>query len=148
MLESSEGRESSRMAKAKEFTVTIADQPGALGKCFLALAERGVNILAFQSYVEAGESLARFVADDTATAKAVLGSLRMIFEQTDVAVVRLAHRPGQLGRAAARLGENQVNIDYSYCGMDPGSTLVLLVFGVDSLTKAATALDELAAEAA
>jgi len=39
------------MPKAKEFTVTIPDKPGALGKCFLALAERGVNILAFQSHV-------------------------------------------------------------------------------------------------
>ena len=47
------------MPKTKEFTVTIEDKPGALGKCFLALAERGVNILAFQSYVEEGESLAR-----------------------------------------------------------------------------------------
>ena len=135
------------MPKAKEFTVTIADKPGALGKFFLALAERGVNILAFQSYVEEGESLARFVADDMASAMEVLRSLRMIFEHTDVVVVRLAHRPGELGRAAARLGEKQINIDYSYCGMDPGSTLVLLVFGVDSLTKAAAALDKLAAEA-
>jgi hypothetical protein len=134
------------MPKAKEFTVTIADKPGALGKCFLALAERGVNVLAFQSYVEEGESLARFVADETASAKAVLGSLHMIFEETDVAVVRLAHRPGQLGRAAARLGENKINIDYSYCGLEPGSTLGLLVFGVDNLTKAVTVLDELAAE--
>ncbi|MBV8731828.1 MAG: ACT domain-containing protein, partial [Acidobacteriia bacterium] len=49
------------MAKAKEFTVTIEDKPGALGKCFRALAERGVNVLAFQSYVEEGESLARIV---------------------------------------------------------------------------------------
>ena len=48
------------MPKVKEFTVTIEDKPGALGKCFLALAERGVNILAFQSYVEEGESLARW----------------------------------------------------------------------------------------
>ncbi len=32
------------MAKAKEFTVTIEDKPGALGKCFLALAQRGINI--------------------------------------------------------------------------------------------------------
>jgi len=134
------------MPKAKEFTVTIADKPGALGKCFLALAERGVNVLAFQSYVEAGESLARFVADDMAGAKAVLGTLRMVFEETDVAIVRVAHRPGELGRAAARLGEKQINIDYSYCGIEPGSTLGLLVFGVDKLTTAATALDELAAE--
>jgi len=134
------------MPKAKEFTVAIADKPGALGTCFLALAERGVNILAFQSYVEEGESLARFLADDMASAKEVLRSLRMIFEETDVVVVRLPHRPGELGRAAARLGEKQINIDYTYCGLEPGSTLALVVFGVDSLTAAATLLDELAAE--
>ena len=135
------------MAKAKEFTVTIEDKPGALGKCFLALAERGVNVLAFQSFVEEGESLARFLVDDRATAQAVLASLNMIFEQTEVAVVRLPHRPGQLGRAASRLGEKKINIDYSYCGIEPGSTRGLLVFGVDHLTEAASVLDELAAEA-
>jgi hypothetical protein len=136
------------MAKAREFTVTIEDKPGALGKCFLALAERGVNILAFQSYVEERESLVRVVVDNPASAKAVLGSLRMIFEETEVAVIRLAHRPGELGRAASRLGQNQINIDYSYCGLEPGSTRALAVFGVDNLTKASTVLDELAAEGA
>ena len=134
------------MPKATEFTVTIEDKPGALGKCFLALAERGVNILAFQSYVEEGESLARILADKPESAKQVLGGLRMIFEETQVAMIRLAHRPGELGRAAARLGENQINIDYSYCGLEPGSTEVLAVFGVDNLTKAARVLDELAAQ--
>jgi len=134
------------MPKAKEFTVTIEDKPGALGKCFLAVAERGVNILAFQSYVEERESLVRFLANDPASAKAVLGSLHMIFEETDVAVIRLAHRPGELGRAASRLGEKQINIDYSYCGLEPGSALELVVFGVDDVTKAVTLLDELAAE--
>ena len=134
------------MPKVKEFTVTIEDKPGALGTCFLALAERGVNVLAFQTYVEEGESLARFLADDTATANAVLGSLHMIFEETDVAVVKLPNRPGELGRAAALLGKNQINIDYTYCGLVPGSTLGLVVFGVDNLTKAAPLLDKLAAE--
>lgn len=131
------------MPKAKEFTVTIEDKPGALGKCFLALAERGVNILAFQSYVEEGESLARFVVDDPPGANAALGNLRMNFEEGEVAVARLAHRPGELGRAATLLGEHQVNINYSYCGLEPGSTLPLAVFGVDNVTKAAALLDEL-----
>jgi len=134
--------------KVKEFTVTIEDRPGALGECFLALAERGINVLAFQSYVEEGESLARMVVDEPASAKAVLGGLRMIFEETEAVVVRLAHRPGELGRAAARLGENQINLDYSYCGLEPGATRVLVVFGVDNLTRAAKLLDELAAEGA
>src|SRR5207302_797416 len=134
------------MPKVKEFTVTIENKPGALGKCFLALSERGINILAFQSYVEEGESLARLVVDDPAGAKAVLGGLRMIFEETEAAVIRVPHRPGELGRAASRLGEKQINIDYSYCGLEPGSTRALVVFGVDNLTRAANALDELAAE--
>jgi hypothetical protein len=134
------------MPKVKEFTVTIEDKPGALGRFFLALAERGVNILAFQSYVEEGESLARLLVDDPASATAVLGGLRMIFEETEAAVVRLAHRPGELGRAASRLGENQINIDYSYFGMEPGSTRALVVFGVDNLRRAANLLDELEAE--
>lgn len=132
------------MAKAKEFTVTIEDKPGALGRCFLALAERGVNILGFQSYVEERESLVRIIVDNPAAAKAVLGGLRMIFEETDVAVVRLSHQPGQLGRVAALLGEHHVNIDYSYCGIDPGSTQVILVFGVDNVSKAASLLDGMA----
>ena len=134
------------MPKMKEFTVTIEDKPGALGRCFLALAERGVNVLAFQSYVEEGESLARFLVDDPASANSVLGGLRMIFEETEVAVIRLPHRPGELGRAASRLGEEKINIDYSYCGLEPGSARALAVFGVDNLTRAANLLDELAAE--
>jgi len=133
------------MAKAKEFTVAIADTPGALGKCFLGLADRGVNILAFQSYVEERESLVRFVVNDVLTAQAVLGQMGMIFEETDVAVARLPHRPGELARAAASLGAAQINIDYSYCGLAPGSSQVLLIFGVDNLTKAAALLDELSA---
>jgi hypothetical protein len=136
------------MPKVKEFTVTIEDKPGALGNCFLALAERGVNILAFQSYVEEGESLTRFLVDDVAGARAVLGGLRMIFEETEVAVVKVAHRPGELGRAAARLGTGKINIDYSYCGLEKGSTQEIVVFGVDNVTRAASLLDELAAESA
>lgn len=135
-----------RIPKLKEFTVTIEDKPGALGTCFRALAERGINVLAFQSYVEEGESLARLLVDDPPAAKSVLGRLGMIFEETEVAAVRLAHRPGELARATTRLGEHKINIDYSYSGLEPGSTTALVVFGVDNLSKAATALDELAGE--
>jgi hypothetical protein len=133
------------MAKAKEFTVTIEDKPGALVKCFLALSERGVNILAFQSYVEERESLVRILVDNPAAAMSVLGGLHMIFEETDVAVIRAEHRPGELGRVAASLGKNGINIDYSYCGFEPGQTKAIMVFGVDNLNKASAVLDELSA---
>ena len=134
------------MPRTKEITVKIEDKPGALGKCFLALGDVGVKILAFQSFVEEGESEARFLTDDIARATSVLGGLRMVFEQTEVVTVTLENRPGALGRAASRLGESRVNIDYSYSGPVPGTAKVLLVFGVDNLNLAAAALDALAAE--
>jgi hypothetical protein len=134
------------MPKSKEFAVTIEDKPGALGRCFHALAERGVNILAFQSFVEEGESLTRFIVSDQAAAKSVLGGLRMIFEETECVTVRLPHRPGELGRAAEALGTAHVNIDYSYSGLDPATGQTFLVFGVDNLTQAAKALDALTSD--
>ena len=87
------------MARAKEFTVTIEDKPGALGRCFRALAEKGVNILAFQSFVEEGESLMRMIVSDPAMAKATLGGMRMIFEETEAATATLDHKRGKAGRA-------------------------------------------------
>jgi hypothetical protein len=108
------------------------------------LGERGVNILAFQTYVEEGESLARLLVDDPATAMSVLGGLRMIFEETEAAVTRLEHRAGELGRAASKLGQEQINIDYCYCGLEPGSTRALVAFGTDNVPKAAKLLDEMA----
>lgn len=132
------------MPKAKEFTVTVEDKPGALGKFFQQLADHGLNVLAFQSFVEGPESLTRLIVDDPAKAKTLLGTMGVIFEETDAVVVKVPHRPGEMARAARRLGEAGVNVDYSYCGFEPGSfDDVLLVFGVDSLSKAATLLDGL-----
>jgi len=133
------------MAKAKEFTVTILDKPGALGSFCSALGNHGVNILAFQSYVEEGESLARFVVDKPEGALEVLRELRANFEQDDVAVAYLENHPGTLVRAAHWLGEHRININYSYYGSDPVSNRPMLVFGVDQVTNAARLLDALSA---
>jgi len=38
------------MPTAEEFTVFMEDEPGQIGKLCQALADRGVNILAFQAF--------------------------------------------------------------------------------------------------
>jgi len=77
----------------------------------------------------------------------VLGGLSMIFEETEVAVVRVAHVPESWARCLAA-GRRQDQHDYSYCGLEQGSTQEIVVFGVDNVTRAASLLDELAAESA
>ena len=136
------------MPKAKEFTVTIEDKPGALGKCFLALAECGVNILAFQSMPSEGKGLVRMVVDNPKSAKAVLDTEHWTYTEGEVAQVKLPHRPGELARAASRLGEANINISHAYCGFEPGTNAPLLIFGVTDVGRAATILDQTAAATA
>jgi acetolactate synthase small subunit len=48
------------MPTSREFTITMLDQPGTLGRTCRSLADRGVNILGFQSFsAGAGESQVR-----------------------------------------------------------------------------------------
>ena len=136
------------MAKAKEFTVTIEDKPGALGKCFLALAERGVNILAFQSIPSERTILVCIVVDKPAAAEAVLEKERITYTEGEVVQVKLPHTPGELARAASKLGDANININYAYCGVEPSTNSPLVIFGVTEVGRAASILDQSVAAAA
>ncbi len=136
------------MPTTKEFSVRMEDQPGTLGTICRALADRGVNILAFQSIPSEGKSLVRLVVDNPTAAKSVLDTQKLRYTEAQVAQVKLPHRPGELARAASKLGEASVNINYGYCGIEPGTNAPLLIFGVADAGRAAKILDEAAAAAA
>ncbi len=135
------------MPTTKELTIHLEDRPGTLGKVCHALADRKVNILAFQSVPAEEKSVVRFVVDNPATAKKVLDDQGLSYTETDVAQVKLAHRPGELARAASRLGEANININYAYGGVDPSTNAPVMIFGVTKAGEAATILDRAAAAA-
>src|SRR6266851_4293002 len=136
------------MPTAKEFAIRMEDRPGTLGKVLRVLADRGMNILAFQSFPTEGKAVTRIVVDNPAAAKKVLDSERLTYTETEVAQVKLAHRPGELARAASRLGDANININYAYCGIDASTDAPLLIVGVKEVGKAVTILDQLTAAAA
>ncbi len=135
------------MPTAKEFSVSMDDRPGTLGKICRALADRNVNVLATQSFPTGGKSVARFVFDNPTTAKSVLDDERLTYTEAEVAQVKLAHRPGELARAAQRLGEASININYLYCGIEPNTNAPLMIFGVADVGKAMPLLEQAAAAA-
>jgi hypothetical protein len=137
------------MPTTKEFTIRLEDRPGMLGKLCQALAEQSVNILAFHaSPLEKGRSIVRLVLDNQAVAKTILDRQKTDYTETEVARVTLTHRPGELARAAARLDEAGINIDYGYCGVDPSTNATILFLGVADAGKAAKLLEQAAAASA
>jgi len=136
------------MPTTREFTIQMEDRPGMLGKLCRNLADKGVNILGFQALTNQGKGTIRLVSDNPNTTKTVLDGQRLTYTETQVAQTRLSHRSGELARVAARLGEANINIDYAYVGIEPGTNSPLLICGVADVARAAKILDEAAAAAA
>ena len=137
------------MPTLKEFTIRLEDRPGTLGKLCQALAEEDVNILAYQQFPhEKGKGSVRLVADNADKARAALDRQRTDYKEAEVAQVKLAHRPGELARAASRLGDAGININYGYCGTEPDTNATFLIFGVAEVGKAVKILEQAAAAAA
>jgi hypothetical protein len=137
------------MPTNKEFTIRLEDRPGTLGKLCQALAEQSINILAFHSCpLEKGKSTVRLVLDNPLAAKSILDRQKTNYTETEVATVTLSHRPGELARAATRLGEAGINIDYGYCGVDPSTSATMLLLGVADAGKAVKVLEQAAAASA
>jgi hypothetical protein len=135
------------MPTTREFTIQQEDKPGTLGKLCQALADQKLNILAFQSFSsEKGKSSIHLVLDNHTAAKAILDQQRADYTETEVAQVKLAHLPGELARAASRLGDAGININYGYGGAEAVTNAPILIFGVADAGKAAKVL-ELAAAA-
>ena len=136
------------MPTTRELSIQMDDKPGTLGKICGSLADRSVNILAFDAKPsEKGKSEVRLVVDNPTTAKSVLDNQKFKYQETEVAQVKLPHRPGELARAASKLGDANININYGYCGIDPRTNEPLLIFGVAEAGRAAKLLDEAAASA-
>lgn len=135
------------MPTSKEFTLTMEDKPGTFGKICRALSDRSVNIIAVQSFPSGGKCTTRLVFDDPTKARSVLDSERVHYTEAEVVKVHLAHRPGELARAAQKLGDASININYLYCGAEPNSNSPLVIFGVAEVSKAVPLLEQAAAAA-
>jgi hypothetical protein len=136
------------MPITKELTIRMENRPGSLGKICRELADRGVDILAFQSIPSDKTILVCIVVDKPEAAEAVLDKEGIIYTEGEVAQARLPLGPGELARAASKLGDANININYAYCGVESSTNSPLVIFGVTEVGRAATILDRPATAAA
>jgi len=135
------------MPRTKELNVQLEDRPGTLGKICQALADRGVNILAFQAITAGGKGVVRLVVDNPAAAKTIIEAQGMKCNEAEIAQVSLPNRPGEVARAASQLSDANINIEYGYTGVDKTGNATFF-FGVTDVGRAVEILDRAAAGAA
>lgn len=129
------------MPITKEFTVRMENRPGSLGKICRELAQGGVNIMAFQSIPAEKTLLVCIVVDKPAAAQTILDKQGINYTEAEVVQIQLPNAPGELARAASKLGEANININYAYCGVEPATSSPLVILGVTEVGRAAALLD-------
>jgi hypothetical protein len=136
------------MPTVKEINIQLENRPGTLARVCKALNERKVNIIAFQAGTAERRSQVHLVVDNPSSAKSVLDAEGLTHTVNEIAQVALPNRAGELARVAAQLAEANINIDYAYAGLEPGTNAPLAFFGVAEAGRAAKVLDQAAAAAA
>ncbi len=122
---------------AKDLTIYLGDNPGALAKVGEALGKAGVNIEGICGVTVGGKGLIHVLVADAAKARRALEANRVdVATETDVLVLDVEDRPGTLGNVARRLANAGVNLQIAYM-----ATSTRLVIGADDLAKARTAIE-------
>lgn len=98
----------------KEFSVTLANQPGQLATLARRLADAGVHIQSLAAIGSNNESLLRLMPDDADATRRVLQDAGLHFEERLVLDTFLPDEPGALAEVAQRLADAGVNIDSMY----------------------------------
>ena len=97
-----------------EFTVHLANRPGMLAMLAEQIASAGVNIDALAAYGFGEEGRVHLMVGDALAVRALLRRAGLSFEEREVLVTTLSHRPGAMAAMARGLADAGVNIEALY----------------------------------
>lgn len=119
-----------------QFSVFVVNKPGVLAQVTGALGKAKVNLLALTLVDSSEHGVLRIVCEDPDKTRQVLRDIHDQFTETDVLTLTVAHEPGAFAKAAQKLADAHVNINYAYCTGGAAGGKTLAVFKVADIKKA------------
>lgn len=116
------------MAKVKQLTVSLENQPGKFAAAAKVLADAKVNILAVLGSTAGAQGSAQVVVDDITKAKKALSAAQLVCTEGTLEQVELPNKPGALAEFTARLAKKGMNFDAVYGTVVKGAKKSVLYF--------------------
>ncbi len=127
------------MAKTKQFTIAIDNQPGAVAAIARALGDAKVNILSLLGTAQGTAGSVQFIVDDARRAKKTLDAARIAYQETPAETCDLPNKPGALAQCLAKLAAKGVNLNSIHATAAKGGKKAVIVYTAEAAAKTATA---------
>ena len=127
------------MAKTKQFTIAVDNQPGAVAGIAKALGNAKVNILSLLGTAGGTVGTVQVVVDDARRAKKALDAARIAYTETPAEQYDLPNKPGALAQSLEKLAAKGVNLNSIHATAAKGGKKAVVVYTVEAAAQAATA---------
>jgi len=127
------------MAKTKQFTIAIDNQPGAVAHIARTLGEAKVNILSLLGTAQGAAGAVQLIAEDARRAKKAFDGARISYQETPAETYDLANKPGALAQCLDKLAAKGVNLNSVHATAAKGGKKAVIVYTAEAAAKAATA---------
>jgi hypothetical protein len=127
------------MAKTKQFTITVPNEPGVVARIAKTLGDAKVNILALLAIAHGANGTVELVVDNAARAKKVLEDAKIRFQETAADEYELPNKPGALAQCLHGLAAKGINLNSICATVSRGGRKVAVICAGGSQAKAAAA---------
>ena len=127
------------MAKTKQFTIAVQNQPGAVAEIARTLGNAKVNILALLGTAQGTTGTVQLVVEDARRAKKALDAAKLAYQEIPAEEYELPNKPGALAQYLEKLEAKGVNLNSICATAAKGGKKAVVVYTVAATEKAATA---------
>jgi hypothetical protein len=127
------------MAKTKQFTISVQNQPGAVAEIARTLGNAKVNILALLGTAQGATGTVQLVVEDARRAKKALDAARLAYQETPAEEYELPNKPGALAQYLEKLEAKGVNLNSICATAAKGGKKAVVVYTLATAEKAVTA---------
>ena len=127
------------MAKTKQFTINVQNQPGTVLEIAKTLGNAKVNILSLLGTAQGTSGTVQLVAEDARKAKKALDAAKIAYQESPAEQYELANKPGALAQCLNQLAAKGVNLSSIHATAAKGGRKAVVVYTAEATEKAATA---------
>lgn len=127
------------MAKIKQITIAVENQPGTVAEIAKTLGNAKVNILSLLATAHGTGGTVQLTAEDPRRAKKALDDARIAYQESPAEEYELANRPGSLAGCLSKLAAKGVNLSSVHATASKGGKKAIVVYTIEAAPKAAAA---------